>query len=303
MHFGARIPNTILVPLDGSRDAEDVLPFVSRLGRAVGARLLLLRVIPTVNPVVSHDSEAFALALGSEKATWRSAKASLSATAHSLRTDDAEAEVLLEAGEPEAVIVRTAQNRHADLIAMITHRRRGLERVFLGSVADPVIHQANVPILVVPHDAVPVQWTDRQPVDVLLALDGSEFAEAAVSAARGLAHALGGSLRLLRVSDHAGLASANVYLAKLAGTLEMSGPPVHRQVVVGPSVSAAILNEVRDNHIGALVMATHGRTGLLRAVLGSVAAETIALAEVPVLLVRPHQNRSVPQAGGFVRSR
>ena len=60
--------------------------------------------------------------------------------------------------------------------------------------------------------------------------------------------------------DHPGLASANDYLAKLAGTLEIPGPLVHRQVVVGPSVSAAILNEVRDNHIGALVMATHGRT-------------------------------------------
>jgi nucleotide-binding universal stress UspA family protein len=186
---------------------------------------------------------------------------------------------------------------------MITHRRRGLERVLLGSVADPVIHKANVPILVVPHNAVPVQWADGRPVDVLLALDGSEFAEAAVSAARGLAHALGGSLRLLRVSDHAGLAAANNYLAELAGTLEISRPPVHRQVVVGPSVSAAILNEVRDNRVGALVMATHGRTGLLRAVLGSVAAETIALTEVPVLLVRPHQMISAPQAGVLVRNR
>jgi nucleotide-binding universal stress UspA family protein len=130
-----------------------------------------------------------------------------------------------------------------------------------------------VPILVVPHDAAPVQWTDGQPVDVLLALDGSAFAEAAI-AALGLAHALGGLLRLLRVSDHAGPASANDYLAKLAGTLEMSRPPVHRQVVVGPSVSAAILNEVRDNHVGALVMATHGRTGVLRAVLSRVGAET-----------------------------
>jgi nucleotide-binding universal stress UspA family protein len=82
----------------------------------------------------------------------------------------------------------------------------------------------------------------------------------------------------------------------MAGAPEISGLLVHRQVVVGPSVSAAILNEVRDNHIGALVMATHGRTGLLRAVLGSVAAETIALTEVPVLLVRPHQNGSVGQA-------
>ena len=219
------------------------------------------------NPATSHDSQALALALASQRAATRSAKANLIAIAQALGTTGIVADVVLEEGDPGAAIVRTAEIHHADLIAMVTHRRRGLERVLLGSVADHVVQHANVPILVVPHD-VQAQWTDERPVDVLLALDGSVFAEAAIPAAQGLAHVLSGSLRLLRVTDNAGLRGADNYLAGLARPLETSGPPVHRQVVVGASASAAILNEVRDNRAGALVMATHGRTGLLRAVRG-----------------------------------
>lgn len=125
---------------------------------------------------------------------------------------------------------------------------------------------------------------------VLVALDGSKFAEAALRPALGLAGALGGSLLLLRVANAHERAAAETYLTEVARDPAGSGPSIDRQVAVAPSASSAILETVHARHIGLLVMATHGRGGFLRAVLGSVAGETVALADVPVLLVRPQHS-------------
>ena len=72
MEFGMLTPKTILVPLDGSPEADGRVPFVSRLGRAVGGRFVLVRAIGHVNPATSHDSQALALALASQRAATRS---------------------------------------------------------------------------------------------------------------------------------------------------------------------------------------------------------------------------------------
>lgn len=293
MRSDAVVPETILIPLDGSPEADHVLPFAARLGSSARIRLVLLRVFGGVNLAASHDSQALALALASYKGSWQSAQTTLSATARGLRTNHVRAEVLLEAGDPAAAIVRIAHDQQADLIAMVTHRRRGIDRVLLGSVAERVVQQAHVPILLVPSVGTLVQWTAGRPVDVLVTLDGSEFAETALSPARHLALALSGSLRLLRVCANSEFSAANDYLSKLACDSDAKGLAIHCQVVVGSSPTAAILNEVRDNHIGALAMASHGRGGLVRAVLGSVAAETLALTQVPLLLVRPHKHAFV----------
>jgi nucleotide-binding universal stress UspA family protein len=140
-----------------------------------------------------------------------------------------------------------------------------------------------------------------------VALDGSPFAAAALGPAQGLAQALAAGLVLLRAveppgaafggalgqvpSDPAGeLADANAYLDAVAARLPAppTGPGPARRAVAGapaPTI-AAVAGEAG---VSAVAMATHGRSGLARAVLGSVATEVLHRTTVPVLFVRPHR--------------
>ena len=281
---------TIVLPLDGLASSERVFPFAARLASAFRARLVLLRALGNVNPALSHDADALALALASHKEAHRAARAKLSENAAELRARHLEVQIVLEDGDAAVAIHRTSDAVHADMIAMVSRPRGMVASVLLGSVADRVVQQVKVPILLVPYMAPHERWAEGRGVDVLVTLDGSKFAEAALRPALGLAGALGGSLLLLRVANAHERAAAETYLTEVARDPAGSGPSIDRQVAVAPSASSAILETVHARHIGVLAMATHGRGGFLRAVLGSVAGETVALTDIPVLLVRPQHS-------------
>jgi nucleotide-binding universal stress UspA family protein len=162
--------------------------------------------------------------------------------------------------------------------------------VLFGSVADRVVQRARVPVLVVPRAAP--RWPAGQLIQVLVPLDGSPLAEAALMPARGLAMALRGDLHLVRVCEEDQLLSGEGSLRELAARLGTDGLSVRTHVVTGSSPSDAILRVVHDQRIGILALATHGRGGLLRAVMGSVASEALARADFPVLLFGPNSEGS-----------
>jgi nucleotide-binding universal stress UspA family protein len=214
MHTTPFAPGNILVPLDGSPGADHVLPFVERLGAASGARVLLLRVIADLNPVTSHDSQALVLGLSNQATTRREAKLALNSVTEQLQGHGLPATSLLARGDPAAVILATVQKHRVDLIMMATQSRRGVDRVLFGSVADEVVRRANVPVMVVPRAAL--RWPAGQPIHVLVPLDGSGRAEAALSVGCGLATMLRGSLHLLHVCDGLHRAEAETYLQQIA---------------------------------------------------------------------------------------
>ena len=143
---------------------------------------------------------------------------------------------------------------------------------------------------------------------ILVPLDGSPLAEAALGPALALADKFGSEITLLRVSvqpylptdglnasyadliaglREQALADARTYLATQQGSLRQQGYSVHAQVTELEPVAEAILNVAEADKVDTIVMSTHGRGGLSRWVYGSVADRVLRHAHVPVLLIRP----------------
>ena len=134
---------------------------------------------------------------------------------------------------------------------------------------------------------------------VLVPLDGSPAAATALPAARALALAFGARVSLLRVvrrpvallDGHADeIREAAAYLDGLARELSASNLRVQTHVRSG-EVAEAILAEIAERHVDLVVMATRGHSGVVRAVLGSVAGEVLSRSPVPVVLVRAKGRR------------
>jgi nucleotide-binding universal stress UspA family protein len=177
------------------------------------------------------------------------------------------------------------------------------------------MRRAPVPVLVVPATC-DRDWPAGEPLRVLVALDGSEYAEAALTAAGTLAP-LGAEYTLLRVVEppapvtaepglythlfdpEAEEAAARAYLGRVAEGGWAAGSPITTMVEVGSPV-AVLAAYAHQQAADLVVLATHGRSGLARLVLGSVATGVLQRAGTPVLLVRPTGVAAAPPAPSTV---
>jgi nucleotide-binding universal stress UspA family protein len=189
---------------------------------------------------------------------------------------------------------------------MATHGRSGLGRWVYGSVAEAVLRQAPVPLLLVrAWQPATTATFDPRPC-LLVPLDGSRYAETALPAASRLARQLAGALLLVRAVPVAGAGTAldwalapdlaietaalaraaTDYLDRIADRLRRTGVMVDYLARSGEP--AAVIEAVGQERAAALiVMTTHGRTGLQRLALGSVADAVLRQQDRPLLLVRP----------------
>ena len=279
---------TILVPLDGSPLGERALPYATAIAKAAGAHLRLVRVAPAAAPSGAAEYlRRVAAALSRPPVSPTVSTAAL-------------------AGDPATEILAEARRTGAGLVALSTHGRSGLGRWLYGSVADAVLRRAGVPVLLVPA-ACPPAWRPEGAWRVLIALDGSPFAAAALGPGADLAEALCVETLLLRVvppptvaldlpglpGGHrageraaAALGEASGYVDAVADGLRRRGRAAEGLVATGPP-AATIAAVARGRGAGVIAMATHGRGGAARTVLGSVATATVRAATVPLLLVRP----------------
>ena len=147
---------TIVVPLDSSERAETILPHVEELAGIKMGKVILLHVIePTAfSPLAPASSARLAVmtpeAFTKQIEAMRSAAAEyLSKIQSILKTKDIKAEAVIETGPAAERIVHVAEERDADLIAIASHGRTGLPRVFFGSVAAAVLHRSETPLLLV----------------------------------------------------------------------------------------------------------------------------------------------------------
>lgn len=323
----------ILVPLDGTAPAEQVLPDAARLARSSGGTVILLRVI---RPLVEYEAlrPAPGMWLPAADLALRDAAAAYQAELRAkepLLTVSTEAHILV--GQIAPMILRAAEDERADMIVMSTRGRRGLARWLQGSVAGAVIRDARVPVLVLRDTATPLSANreDGQPVSALVPLDGSSLAAAALGPAVQLVAALsqapGGSVHLLRVvepppetaASHSPVArresadrrrtirrelrDAREYLdTAAAGVRERDADPrgvsVTWSIARGQDVGETILRVAQPPgdaaarpdgpaSVDLIAMGTHGRGGLKRWIMGSVAERVVRDATMPVLVVRP----------------
>ena len=284
--------STILVPLDGSALARHALPFATFTARAMRARLILLHAYrsrsgdPETNPELDLIQEHADLASG-------------------LRERGVHASTWLSYAEPGPAIVHTAADLQADLIVMSTHGRGGVGQLMYGSVAEYVARHSAVPVILVTSKSRS-RWADELPLHVVVPLDGTAHAEAALGPAGDLARALHADLLLLTAAEpsldpampwraHDGTAwrraidEAQQYLERAAMPLRADGHRVELRVEIGPPADA-IADAANELSAAIVVMATHGRGALSRLVVESVASETLRKLTVPVCLVRPQSD-------------
>lgn len=141
------IYSRILVPLDGSRQSEAVLPEAESVARQCGATLILLQVLETLPPhatVVVPD----ALAAGASHRADE-VKGYVEALAEELRSREIDTRAVVRQGPVVDTILATAEAEKVDLVAMTSHAHTGLARMLYGSVAADVLHKARWPMLIV----------------------------------------------------------------------------------------------------------------------------------------------------------
>lgn len=139
----------ILVPLDGSTRAETILPHAVSLASKYRAKLILLQVVePIVAMVTPYDMVPYVDNEAAER-QLQEARGYLASKEGELRGQGIEVKTIVESGPVVTAILDVAEREKADLIAMASHGRTGLSRVFYGSVAAGILHKADRPLLLI----------------------------------------------------------------------------------------------------------------------------------------------------------
>jgi nucleotide-binding universal stress UspA family protein len=305
---------SILVPLDGSKFGEHALPLAREVARRTGASLKLLHVIP---PFPVLDAGSPLLADRDLMAQFQAqSQAYLAGVLQRLGGPSAvPATTTVLEGDIVTQIKDHAAACGADLVVMATHGRGPLARFWLGSVADELVRRLPLPLLLVrPHETPPDLGSAPYLGRVLLPLDGSPLAEtilepavavggpeatytllrvvkpallpAYVPEGRSLGREVEGLLDQIQVLQRRLIADAEEYLAGMASRVRARGLQVQTRVAVEEQPAVAILREAADSRAGLIALETHGRRGLSRLFLGSVADKVVRAANVPVLVHR-----------------
>lgn len=302
----------ILVPLDGSKVAEAILPYVVWLARGFGARVTLLTVAPSRKETgqLSPGASGPASVVTMERLAIEPTRY-LEEVARYLTVRRIEAEPVVAPGDAPQEILSQGREHGCDLIAMSTRGRSGLGRGLLGSVTDAVVRSSDIPVVVVsPKDGQPEPKEGMALKRVVAPLDGSPLAEAVLPHVKEMARRLSLEVALIRVvtvptwpySEHDGYpvevtgleerleAEAATYLERVGRGFSDEGISTQWKVLKG-TAGPTILSYVQGRSENLVAISTHGRSGLGRLVMGSVADLLIRSLGTPVLVVGPSRPR------------
>jgi nucleotide-binding universal stress UspA family protein len=144
----------VMVPLDGSPLAEGILPFILQIAGPLDLEVVLVRVVQPIPPQALEGTGH--VVLDDVPARLREAREYLAPVAADLRGRGVRVTTEARHGDPVKELVAAARDAGADLIAMTTHGRSGVGRLLFGSVAEAVLRQANVPVLMMRLTGPPV---------------------------------------------------------------------------------------------------------------------------------------------------
>lgn len=261
----------ILTALDGSKASESVLPYLEALLASQDADITLVNAVPAASP--SREQAAYAY---------------LNRASRDLRSKGAVVDVRVLTGAPAPAIINLATHGGYSLIAMCSRGKSGIRRVLLGSVAEEVLHCSPVPVLVVhplARNAGKVQIKR-----IVIPLDGSVRSASILPHVAPLAKAAGA--RLLFMTTVEPRAKENYPVEVVARTLfreqkrlHKLGLPTELAIRYGdPAAEILSYAEVQDADLVAL--STHGRTGIERALYGSVTEAVLRKGRLPLLILR-----------------
>ena len=290
----------ILVPLDGSKAAEVALKVVEQIP---SRRIQLLGVEPDCTDLSELCTGA------------RDRTAYLEGVATALREQGHHVSTMVTFGNPAEQIIGMANA--ADLVVMSSHGRGAMGRVLFGSVADSVVRHAPKPTLIVRGE----DWHATALRRIVVPLDGSPLAEQSLPPAIELAKAMRIPVHLVRVVDFdqvqasilAGLEAAEACARQQAALAREARAYLLQHAHEHQTPDCLLTSEVRiGNPVEELlvaikpedltVLSTHGRGGIARWLMGSVAEEIVRRSAGPVLLLRATTNEQYARTGEITGS-
>ena len=305
---------SIVVPLDGSRLSEQALPLAVAIAERARAKLRLVLVsVPVIPPgaPLPLSTEVRELYASLEREVRESEKAYLKAFADQLRQQSAALTITsttLQGPVAKALLGYVDQSK-TDLVVMTSRGHGGLRRLWLGSVADAMIRGSAAPVLLVR----PEENASPQPVlenlgQILVPVDGSALSKTILEPATQLASLAGAKLMLVEViqpvaspleTQRAAPVTFDVeltnlrrkqaadYLKDLAEECVKAGVPAAYSAPLGRNAADTILELSESPAVGLIAIATHGRGGIQRLAIGSVADKLVRTALRPILVYRP----------------
>jgi nucleotide-binding universal stress UspA family protein len=289
----------ILVPLDGSDLAESVRPYVIELALRSDAEVLLLIA---VSDVALWDANATVVAWEREQEL---ALGYIENQRDAIASAGVNVSTKIVRGDAAISITKAIDEEGVDLVALSTHGRSGITRFLLGSVAGRVIENTSVPVFTVrPPDKHPGGAINK----ILVPLDGSALAESILPLVEKVAADHEASIVLMQsvppVTAYTGFEYAapttvthilddmqkqsRAYLTGVTDKLRGKGLDVEA-ATSGSLPTEAILTAADDHGVDLIALATHGRSGLGRVVLGSVADSVVRRSHLPCLLIHPDE--------------
>ena len=315
----------IMVCLDGSELAEQIIPYGVSIATMNDAEIILFRAVSesstlslnipgsTSVPVTTTNIEA------KLKKDLEEAKDYLNTIVKSLEEEtNLNIQPVTDLGIAGDSIVGYAGENFIDLITISTHGRGGLERATFGSTADYVLRNTGLPNLIIR----PKSEIQRKPgVDnnqlfkrILICLDGSHLSEQILPYAVSQAKLSGSKLFLLRVIDAPDTQitlnpkattqvaekeneyfkneedEANKYLDNFSDSFQKAGLDTEKVVMHGKKAGEAIVDFAHNNAVSLITMSTHGQGGWKRARFGSVADHVIRKSRLPILVIKPKEH-------------
>jgi uncharacterized protein len=252
------LPQTLLVCADGSPFCQGAINAALELSDLAGGNVFLVEVrsrgreaeprsLPTLPPDVNAQALQYQLRFGSPV---------------------------------HEEILAVAAAVHADWIVMGRHGVTGISRLLMGSVTARVIGYSPVNVLVVPREAT------LQLKRIMVASDGSQYSDAAWEEALALTKVTGGNLVAVTAArDEKRAIDAKLLLQHLEASASRSGVLLETYLIKGWAFEA-ILAAAKEHRADLIILGSHGRTGLKKLLMGSVAERVIGQAECPVLVVK-----------------
>lgn len=301
----------VLIPLDGSKTAEKVLPYSRYLAGRFKIPVELLSVIDVVEMAKNLSAEKARLLKTVIEERISSSENYLRAVAATF--PGIEVKCTVEKGLPVEMIMEKAGADKTTLINMATHGLAGIKRWLLGSVAAKVIQAAETPLLLVRASGEGVAKDRISFESIIVPLDGSELAEQVLPHVVEIARAMNVEVVLVRAFELPATAyyrgddlppsaaafiptyeelvaelsrEAREYLDAKVKELRSRGLEKIRAETLEGAAADVIIDQAHKTRDSLIAMCTHGLSGLKRWVLGSVAEKVVNHAESPLLIIR-----------------
>jgi len=262
------VPSTLVVPVDGSDFSLRALPIASEWAQRFDAD-----VIAVTTPMTLDNERDAQLPVWLEEFV----------------TDDrypCMRAMVSEETDPLRAVAALVEANTDSMVCMATHARGALGTAALGNVAQQVVREVGVPVLLVGRHCAEEQHEDGP---IVVCHDGSPAADAILETARAWAQALGLPIVLVHVFHPLDVATAENPTAAVASAVDFLGPDPRAEVLASSFPTGAMRDLAHELDASLIALSTHGRSGVARVVMGSVASWVTRESPCPVLATRPGQ--------------